>query len=956
MNISKIQEIVQDFKNNYQEYKNFSEANVETQLVEPLFMALGWDRKDFSKQTTAQRDGKSGRADYAFKIEDRIVFFLEVKRIGIPLDKEADKQVISYALSKRVPFAISTNFEELKIFCVESQDKSLLRRFTKPEEYISNSQDFQLLSKESFKTGDILKKAEVEGRLKKRVSIDKILLSDLMNIRELIAKDIEKNYSQKYEANEKEEIIQRIIDRLIFIRRCEDTNINPDNLVLEEIRQLPHNKAYPQLKNFFVKYNNIYNSGLFAIGVDNDCDKIDIDGEIIKKLIGYLYKSKDGKYYYDFHAIDADVLGQVYEQYLGKILQQTKSGRSKLKDGQAHRKEQGIYYTPTYIVDYIVKNTIGEMLKDKKINAKDIKILDPACGSGSFLIKAFDYIYEHRSKDPESKQHRLDSQGMYSVKTDIIKNNLYGVDLDNKALEITKLNLLLKAAEKDRKLPDELHKNIQQGNSLIDDEKVADLLTFKWEERFKNIMDKGGFDIVIGNPPYIRIQTLDKNQVDYFNKEYQAATKNYDIYALFVERGLSLLRKGGILGFILPSKFINADYGKGLRKVISRSKSLHKFVDFKDFQIFDGATTYTCLLFLKKNKNMDMEYIELNDKEQFRITRTLSNNVLSYSIQKEPSDEGTWSFASGDKQILMEKMNTIKLSLRDISKNIFQGLVTGSDKFYFVHIIEDKGKLIKIKNNYDGNEHIIEKILLKKLLKGKEIKKWFVDWKDIYIIYPYSVKNGKAKLISLEEIKRDYPKTYKYFTTYQIELKSREKNRFKNEKNWHQFGRLQNIEKFEQSKIMTQVLASENKFTFDEKGEFYFVGGGNAGGYGIVLKNEYINKYYIVLGILNSRLLEFYLKNISTPFRGGYYSYGKRFIEKLPIILPSGKEGKLLESLVKKQLMLHEQLKKFGDKKTTETARLESEIMEKENKINEIVYKIYKITKTEMQIIEESLK
>src|SRR3989344_8158858 len=206
------------------------------------------------------------------------------------------------------------------------------------------------------------------------MSIDKALLEDLMQMRKLIVEDIEKTYPQKYEVNDKEEIVQRIIDRLIFIRRCEDVGMNPENLYLEEVKHLPDNKAYPKLKEIFEKYNDMYNSGLFAVGVDNDCDVIKIDGLIIKKLVGYLYESKDKQYIYNFDWIDADVLGQVYEQYLGKILSQTKSGKAKLKDGQAHRKEQGIYYTPTYVVDYIVKNSVGELLKDKKVDVRKIKI------------------------------------------------------------------------------------------------------------------------------------------------------------------------------------------------------------------------------------------------------------------------------------------------------------------------------------------------------------------------------------------------------------------------------------------------------------------------------------------------------------------------------------------------------------------------------------------------------
>ena len=476
-----IQALINDFRTNYNQYKHELEANTETKLVEPLFALLGWNKNDFTKRETARRGKNLGFGDYAFKIDGRIVFFLEVKKVGIPLEKEADKQVISYALSKRIPFAISTNFEQLKIFCVEQENATsqVFRVFKSPEDYITNIQNLLLLSKESFEKNLILKEAENEGRLKKRISINKILLDDLMHIRNLIVDDVEKSYPNKYELNHREEIVQRIIDRLIFIRRCEDISINPENLYLEEITHLPDNKAYPKLKEIFEKYNQIYNSGLFAIGIDNDCDIIKIDGLIIKRLIGYLYESKDKEYIYNFDWIDADVLGQVYEQYLGKILEQKRSGKSKLKESQAHRKEQGIFYTPSNIVDYVVKNTLLEVLKIKK-NVKEIKVLDCACGSGSFLIKAFDYLYENLSSKEESKQNKIDSQGMYSVKTEILKKNLYGVDLDNKAVEITKLNLLLKASEKNRKLPEEVDLHIKYGNSLIDDENVAKLEAFKW--------------------------------------------------------------------------------------------------------------------------------------------------------------------------------------------------------------------------------------------------------------------------------------------------------------------------------------------------------------------------------------------------------------------------------------------------------------------------------------------
>src|SRR3989338_8135429 len=526
-----IQELINDFKSNYQKYKKELEANTETKLIEPLFQILGWSKNDFIKREKAHRGEKSGFADYAFYVGDRIVFFLEAKKIGIPLEKEANKQVISYALSRKVPLAISTNFEQMNIFCVEQENalKNVFRCFRQPEDYITNFADLWFLSKESFEQGLLLKKAEDEGRLKRRISIDKPLLEDFMRIRSLIANDIEKNYPAKYNINEKDEIIQRIIDRLIFIRRSEDVGINPDNLTLEEIKHLPGDKAYPRLKHIFSNYDDKYNSGLFTPNKDNDCDKITIDGEIIKKLIYYLYESHNKEYVYNFEWIDADILGQVYEQYLGKILAQTKSGKAKLKEGQAHRKEQGIYYTPPYVVDYIVKNTVCELLKDKKVDANKIKILDPACGSGSFLIKAFDYIHKHLSNGETAKQHRLDSQGSYSIKTEILKNNIFGVDLDNKAVEITKLNLLLKAAEKFRKLPKELDNHICWGNSLIEDESFPH--AFKWEGDFQ----EGTFDVVIGNPPYVRPENVDKNEREYYlnSNKYDKFFGRFDIYILF---------------------------------------------------------------------------------------------------------------------------------------------------------------------------------------------------------------------------------------------------------------------------------------------------------------------------------------------------------------------------------------------------------------------------------------
>ena len=741
-----IKKLIDDFRFNYQRYKKELEANTETKLVEPLFQILGWAKNDFIKREKAHRGEKSGFADYAFYIGDKIVFFLEAKKIGIPLEKEANKQVISYALSRKVPLAISTNFEQMNIFCVEQENalKNVFRCFRQPEDYITNFADLWFLSKESFEQGLLLKKAEDEGRLKRRISIDKPLLEDFMRIRSLIANDIEKNYPAKYNINEKDEIIQRIIDRLIFIRRSEDVGINPDNLTLEEIKHLPGDKAYPRLKHIFSNYDDKYNSGLFTPNKDNDCDKITIDGEIIKKLVYYLYESHDKEYIYNFEWIDADVLGQVYEQYLCKILAQTKSGKAKLKEGQAHRKEQGIYYTPTYIVDYIVKNTVCELLKDKKVAANKIKILDPACGSGSFLIKAFDYMQKHLSNDETAKQHRLDSQGSYSIKTEILKNNIFGVDLDNKAVEITKLNLLLKTAEKFRKLPKELDDHICWGNSLIEDDSISEH-AFKWVGDFQ----EGTFDVVIGNPPYVSGTGKGEikfrmEEIKFYKREFkEVLTSHMNLFVLFVCRSLNLLKEGGLFGFIIPNFFLTKQDFKKFREYILENCEIIKILDFGT-TVFENSQVPVVILLLRKKKGLNktnvVKFAKLRGDEVIKLAEY--NKIP----QKEFENDKNKGFLLIVPVVakLLKKIENKHLLLADIAY-INYGVVTGKNTKYIL------------------NEF---KTGTKRLVKGGDIGKYSLKFSNLYVLYDELVKMRRKEIYIRVGDKKVYENPEKILIKY----------------------------------------------------------------------------------------------------------------------------------------------------------------------------------------------
>ena len=889
-----IQELIVDFKQNRDFYEKSAEANTETRLVEKLFKILGWEDKDWVKQEKTHRGEKRGFADYSFYLNDRRVFFLEVKRVGVFLGKEANKQVISYALSKRIPFAIATNFEELNIFCVEQERaiEQVFRTFKKPEDYIYNLNDLLFLSKDNFEKNIILKKAEEEGRLKRRITIDKPLLNDLMSIRNLIANDIEKTYPKKYEANEKDEIVQRIINRLIFMRRCEDIGINPENMYLSELKFISGSQAYKELKKMFEKYNEIYNSGLFAIGIDNDCDNIKIDGNIIRNFIGHLYHSKDEQYIYNFDWIDADVLGQIYEQYLGKILLQSKSGKSKLTDSQAHRKEQGIYYTPTYVVDYIVKNTILELLKNKRFNLKEIKILDPASGSGSFLIKAFDYLYKDLSKDSGAGQTKFDSQGIYSIKTEILKNNLFGVDLDNKAVEITKLNLLLKASEKYRRLPEEIDLHIQHGNSLVDKESI-DKYAFIWEKDFK----EGTFDVVIGNPPYVFTRDVEfqdqfKNYVsenylnasDSISKSHARQSGKVNLYALFLIKSIKLLKNNGLFGFIIPNNILRTTTYDIIRKFILDNCKVLKIIDL-GAGVFEGVTASTIILILekeadknKRDKNKVTIYLDINNlsnKEEVEQKEFLENTSYTFNITS--GKEG------GE---LFEKMEINTKPLGEITIIHAGGIATGKNKKEMIE-------------NYPKNSKY------KKMLEGKDIKPYYPEFARRYILY-------EKKLL----------------------YRAREESIF-----------------LSPEKIVTQRIGGGGNVlvaSYDNQ-QFYTFNSTNT----ILSKNkDYPLKYIIAL--LNSKLMNWYYVSKFTNKSELTVNISKTFLEHLPIKVPSESEKQKILGIVDRMLYLTQRLFELEKKITSETKDLNDKINTLNKEINEEIYKLYKISKEEREIIENS--
>jgi len=476
------------------------------------------------------------------------------------------------------------------------------------------------------------KEAEKWGKKSKKTPVSEQLLNDLTKWRAELSKDIlGRNRDKHLTEEELDEAVQRIIDRLIFIRNCEDRKLEPITL-LSSMREWDSKRKgtlAERIVDVFRHFDEEYNSKLFEHHL---CDDLDVSNQVLEGIINGLDHTEDRTIKYDFSALDADVLGNVYEQYLGHVLKKT-AKRVTLTKKHARRKEQGIYYTPTYIVDYIVRNTLGELLKDKKVDVEKIRVLDPACGSGSFLIKAFDVLnefYSETGKDYSQTQLDLEGGLPFTKKVKILKNNIFGVDLDTRAVEIAQLNLLLKIVEKKRGLP-MLQQNIKCGNSLIEDEKVAGDKAFKWKDKFKKIMDEGGFDVVIGNPPYVRVDNLRKEDKEYWGITFDSPEGKYDLYYLFIESVFLWLKDGGKCGFVVPNKWCAASSAKKLREIVLKSSASCEIISVSNLDVFKDAANYPLILILTKGKDLKKTTVS----SAFLREDFLNRNFLSYTLTKQ---------------------------------------------------------------------------------------------------------------------------------------------------------------------------------------------------------------------------------------------------------------------------------------------------------------------------------
>ncbi|MDP1779324.1 MAG: Eco57I restriction-modification methylase domain-containing protein, partial [Anaerolineales bacterium] len=593
-------------------------------------------------------------------------------------------------------------------------------------------------------------------------------------------------------------------------------------------------------KTIFDELNNFYNGSIFQ--ERRELENVTVSNKVVRSVITDLQPENSP---YNFAVLPVEILGTIYERFLGRVVRTTEK-QVKIEDKPEVRKAGGVYYTPQYIVDYIVENTLGKLLdptpnpspNEEHIrrggltpaDVAKIKILDPACGSGSFLLGAYSKLIDwHKDYFERAGKEKRDRESFYKdesgqirltakLKRDILKNNLFGVDIDPQAVEVTRFSLSLKALEDLREgelteerslfhqtvLPD-LSENIKNGNSLIGNDYFAGKMfsdtaemkrvnAFDWKSEFEEIMENGGFDGIIGNPPYIRIQTMKEwapLEVEIYKEIYQSAKAgNYDIYVVFVEKALSLLNERGRMGYILPHKFFNSQYGAGLRGLVANGKHLGKVIHFGDQQVFDGATTYTCLLFLNKTGNDDFEMVRVQDLNAWREQATqtsefFKNSEVSGRIAAANVTDSEWNFTVGKGAGLFEKLSQMPVKLGDVA-DLFVGLQTDADDVYILEERRKENDKVLCFSKYTEKEHWFEENHLKDFLKGSlNIRRYYFSDVTKRLIFPYRTVDSKSVLIDGKEYKQYFPLTWAYLEECQERLVSR--NKGKMGKDWHSY-------------------------------------------------------------------------------------------------------------------------------------------------------------------------
>ncbi|HRB50456.1 MAG TPA: Eco57I restriction-modification methylase domain-containing protein [Niabella sp.] len=892
----------------------YNETLLRSDFLDPFFELLGWDIKNNAGKPTNEREvileealkenasEHSKKPDYTFRLFSERKFFLEAKKpcVAIETNNDSAKQVRRYGFTAKLKISVLSNFEYLIIYDtsvkVEKDDtfqKALIKKYHYTE-YESKFEEIQkLLGHDAVYSGAFETEwKEIETKIN-QYSIDNLFLDQINEWRKALGAEIYK-HEPKIDEQQLNDVVQSYLNRVLFLRVCEDRNLEDYQTLLK----FANANDFNALIKKFEQADKRYNSGLF--------DQL-LKDKIVENISSVFWTIIKQLYYpespYSFSVFSSDILGSIYEIFLSEKLAIENKAIALVK--KPENIDRDIITTPTFIISDILRNTVLAKCQgktDKEI--LKLKFADISCGSGAFLLELFqllnDILIDYYLKNDKSKliQTNLDTYKLtYKTKRELLLNCIFGVDKDYNAVEATKFGLLLKLLEGEDVnstnatkpvLPD-LSQNIFFGNSLLNPKQVNN----KKDQVIINPFDfsKLCFDVIVGNPPYMKSEDM-KNitplELPLYKSNYTSAYKQFDKYFLFVQQGMELLSADGILGYIIPSKFTKVGSGKKLRELLADKEYLHSIVSFGANQVFTNKTTYTSILILTKKKQKEFSYTEVKSLTEWKIRdfkRIEFDNIESKKLSSE-----LWflipPYLKNSYNSILNQSDTLENIVG--KKNINNGIQTSANDVFVIKPTKVDKNFIHFEKN--GIDYKIEKSATKPYYetvrkKGEDKLNTYRTLKpNAFVIYPYQVIKGKAEFIVEKQFKKIYPFAYKYLVKNKSRLSERDVKPIPKTKNeWYRYGRSQYLELGEiKEKIIIGVMSSGEKYPIDFSKTLH-TAGGTAGYCSIYLSPKNPYSIYYIQAILNSRYVEWIIHLRGEVFRGGYIARGTKVLNNLPI-------------------------------------------------------------------------
>jgi len=1003
----KVVDLIERFDEHRDAYRSpeYNETQVRREFIDPMFEALGWDihnRLGFAEQfkqvvhEDSIRIGGAAKApDYSFRLGGRRIFFLEAKKPSVNLreDPSPAYQLRRYAWTAKLPVSILSDFEEFIVYDTRVKpvlgDKASTARvlYIPYAEYPKRWEEMAaLFSPQAIQKGALDKYVESTTKKRGTAEVDDAFLAEIEEWRDLLARNTALRNSG-ISQRELNYAVQTTIDRIVFLRICEDRAIEP----YAQLMALQNGSdVYARLRVLYERADERYNSGLFHFHKEKDrpgapdtlTPGLDIDDKVLKAIIKRLYYPESP---YEFSVLPAEILGQVYERFLGSVIRLTAGGQAKVEQKPEVRKAGGVYYTPSYIVDYIVKHTVGKLLEGKtpqevagvteswrpSKTGRPLAILDPACGSGSFLLGAYQYLLdwhlEYYSKDTAKwstgKGPRIyqDHRGVWRLATSerkrILLANIYGVDIDAQAVEVTKLSLLLRVLEgenaetlqkqftlfHERALPD-LANNIKCGNSLIgpdfyqgrqtdfDEEESYRINAFDWNAEFPDITKSGGFDAVIGNPPWGAL--LSEPELEYLRQRNRdIIVRMIDSFMYFLYQSSLKLQYAGHLGMILPDVILYQQDNEKLRRFLLDGFAVNCILNMGD--VFDKVTRPASILVLERAKITDDSVTVADFTDLPRIQK-----------RTELQDQSRYAHVQ---QFAFLQYPGVPFVTKDVGRYAIWTRIAGRPHRKLKDLVDKDGiqrgvspdlKEAFLVDTRTAEKWNLEQARLRRAVTGgKQVKRYSIERSDILLIYT----RREDDFTRIPNICRYIDQFKNRITCKEVKEKKHPLYALHRARDEHIF--------LKPKKLLGVITGDRIVLALDEERVY------PTDGLYLFATKEALDSSFL-LGILNSQLYVFLYRLLSLEQGRVLAQVKPTLLAQLPIPVidcsdntQKASHDKMV-SLVQRMLDLHKRLQTARTEH--ERGVLERQIAATDDEIDHLVYELYDLTTVEIAIIEES--